>query len=85
MEEISTELNERSTAERYPLLRSDSIWSYTEKDRFLLKKVMRLYQIDCEKFNISFFLRLFGWYFSKNGENVECLACYFCGRMLQVE
>jgi hypothetical protein len=48
MEEISTELNERSTAERYPILKSSSIWKYTERDRFMLKKVMKLYQIEAE-------------------------------------
>ena len=45
----------------------------------MLKKVMGLYQIDRDNFNISFFLRLFGWYFS-HAQEEPCLTCYFCGQ-----
>ena len=45
-----------------------------------MKKVMALYQIDTEKYLISFFLRLFGWQFVKKDGKSHALTCHFCGQ-----
>lgn len=48
----------------------------------MLKKVMGLYQIDPQNFNVAFFLRLFGWLV---GKQKNCLRCYFCGQIVSLD
>lgn len=79
IDEISNDLNEGSSKNQYPLLNTEAIWAYTAPNTYLLKKVMNLYQINRDTIKIPFFLRLFGWIFTKV-EDKNHIECYFCGK-----
>ena len=51
--------------------------NYMETEKFLLNKVMTLYNMNHIKPNATFFLRLMGWYFPPESQTI---SCYFCGQ-----
>ena len=46
----------------FPVLDSQAMWSYMGADLFVLKKVMRLYEMTPGSFVTSFMLKLLGWF-----------------------
>ena len=79
LSDIIDEMEALSYEGGFPVLNSKSMWELIGGDKFLVKKVLRLYDVNPDQFMTSFMLKMLGWYLRKNGTGDTCLSCYFCG------
>lgn len=82
MDDISSEMDLNKPTNSFPLLNSTALHAFLAPNAFLLKKVLALYEINYERFKITFMLKMLGWHITKEEDGKECLNCYFCGRSL---
>ena len=58
---------------------SRGLWRFAGSDGFLLRKVLRLYGMEPERFLTSFMLKLMGWSLQRSKKGELTLKCFFCG------